>query len=208
MTTTEDSISSSATAGKPCLLAEPLADSFSIETARLRLRPPCETDIDALHAAIESSLAEISQWMPWCLGGYTREQCADWIRTGVENWRVSAEFPLVIEHAESGRVLGSIGLNRVDAIGRWANLGYWVRTDEAGKGYVSEAAVAVVRFGLDVLRLWRIEIFADVDNARSRGVAEKIGAVFEGVARNRANVGERVRDAAVYSVVPGSRLEA
>jgi RimJ/RimL family protein N-acetyltransferase len=100
-------------------------------------------------------------------------------------------------------LLGATGLNRIDSVGRWANLGYWLRTDAAGCGLATEAAAAVARFGFEDLRLRRIEIVADVENFASRRVAEKIGAALEGIARNRASIGDRRRDAAVYSLIPG-----
>ncbi len=40
-------------------------------------------------------------------------------------------------------------------------------------------------------------------NSASRRVAEKAGAVFEGVQRNRLLVAGRPRDACMYSLIPG-----
>ncbi|TAN54527.1 MAG: N-acetyltransferase, partial [Betaproteobacteria bacterium] len=49
----------------------------------------------------------------------------------------------------------------------------------------------------------RLEIVAPVDNQPSRGVAEKAGAVFECIARNRVVLHGRPLAAAVYSLIPG-----
>ncbi|MGL5096173.1 MAG: GNAT family N-acetyltransferase, partial [Planctomycetia bacterium] len=49
--------------------------------------------------------------------------------------------------------------------------------------------------------LVRLEIVAAVDNHASRRVAEKAGAVFEGIARRRLLVHGASHDAAVYSLV-------
>jgi ribosomal-protein-serine acetyltransferase len=185
------------------LLPAPLPGCHAIETARLQLRVPTASDEDELLATITASLPELQRWLPWCQGGYPREACREWIAVAIAAWRASREFAFLIIERNTNRLAGSMGLNRVDAIGRWANLGYWLRSDVAGQGYATEAATAVTRFGLDVLGLQRIEIFADVENHASRRVAEKIGAKFEGIARNRAPIADVNHDAAVYSLIPG-----
>jgi len=53
------------------------------------------------------------------------------------------------------------------------------------------------------LRLARVEIVGAADNGPSRRVAEKAGAVLEGLARNRLPIhGVPVTAAAVHSLVP------
>jgi RimJ/RimL family protein N-acetyltransferase len=66
-----------------------------------------------------------------------------------------------------------------------ANLGYWVRTSETGRGIASKATRLVAQFGFAELGLQRIEILAAVGNVASQRVAEKAGAVRECVARKR-----------------------
>jgi RimJ/RimL family protein N-acetyltransferase len=48
----------------------------------------------------------------------------------------------------------------------------------------------------------RVEIAAHPDNVASRRVAEKAGATFEGVMRNRIYMRGRSYPAALYSLVP------
>lgn len=62
----------------------------------------------------------------------------------------------------------------------------------------------VARFGFEQLGLVRLELVIDVDNAASIRVAEKAGAVFDGVLRNRVvGQGGTPRPARMYSLVPG-----
>jgi RimJ/RimL family protein N-acetyltransferase len=203
MTETETSLTEKTETWPPPLIDAPLPDTFAIETLRLRLRPVRADDEEALHVAITESIAELSRWMPWCQNGYSRATGQAWLRRAIDSWAKAQDFALVIEDRHTGRVLGATGLNRIDSIGRWANLGYWLRTDATGCGLATEAAAAVARFGFVDLRLWRIEIVADVENLASRRVAEKLGATLECIARNRASIGDRYRDAAVYSLIPG-----
>ena len=67
---------------------------------------------------------------------------------------------------------------------------------------MTRGAGLVAGFGFGELGLGRIEILAAVGNLRSQGVAERLGALREGVLRRRLRVGDDVQDAVVFSLVP------
>ena len=81
-------------------------------------------------------------------------------------------------------------------------MGYWVRSTHAGRGIATTAARLASGYAFANLGLARIEIVALPDNVASRRVAEKLGARFECIARNRLQFGDETRDAAMYSLVP------
>jgi RimJ/RimL family protein N-acetyltransferase len=56
-------------------------------------------------------------------------------------------------------------------------------------------------FGIHGLGLKRIEIVVADGNTASRGVAEKLGAGYEGIQRMRLRVGGRSHDAHMYACV-------
>lgn len=78
------------------------------------------------------------------------------------------------------RFIGWVLLIPLDARGPEVEIGWRLRPSNWGKGYSTEAAVPLVRHGLDSLGL--PEIVADIDilNAASRRVAEKIGLHLRG----------------------------
>ena len=79
--------------------------------------------------------------------------------------------------------------------------GYWVRSSATGQG-VATAAVALVRdWGFAKTNLVRMEVLIAVDNAASRRVADKAGAVYEGTLRRRLLVHGTRHDAAMYTFV-------
>ena len=102
----------------------------------------------------------------------------------------------------TGDLLGTVGVNSIDRLNRWANLGYWLRTSHWGRGLATRCARLVVGFTFSELDLGRIEILAAVGNLRSQGVAERLGALREGVLRRRLRVGDDVQDAVVFSIIP------
>ena len=83
-----------------------------------------------------------------------------------------------------------------------ANLGYWVRTSRTGSGIATEAARQVARYGFEQLGFQRLEIVVDTDHIPSLKIAQKLGAVREGLLRNRGYLHGTPRDAFMHSLIP------
>jgi len=83
-----------------------------------------------------------------------------------------------------------------------ANMAYWVRASRAGEGIATIAANLVARYSFEKLGLHRIEIVVSKENAASLRIAEKLGAVREGLLRNRLQVQGSPCDAYMHSLIP------
>ena len=168
----------------------------------VELRAPRRTDAPELYAAVRASLPELLPWMAWAHPGYSEVESTEWVRRAARAFAEGLEFQFVARAVDSGEVLGTIGLNAIDRLNRWANLGYWLRSDRVGRGLATRAAALVTGFGFSELGLGRIEVLAAVGNLRSQAVAERLGALREGVLRRRLRVGDDVQDAVVFSLIP------
>ena len=140
--------------------------------------------------------------MPWCTAMYSCDEATSWFDLCTYSLRTNLEYDLGIFSLESGLLLGGISVNQINQQHNFGNVGYWVRQSQQKKGYASRAVLAISEFGFTKLKLTRLEIVAAVNNFPSRQVAEKVGASFECVARNRLIVFGQPCDAAVYSLVP------
>ena len=177
-------------------MAGPLSDGS------ITLRAPRMDDAPAHHAAVVASLSQVSAWLDWAHDGYTVEESKSFMARAIEGHESGEQFEFLIWD-ENGMFLGCCGLNRLDRRFLKSNLGYWVRTDAAGRGIATAATRLLARFGFEQLGLQRIEIVAAIDNVRSQRVAEKAGAFREGVLRNGIRAGGRNVDAVCYSLIPG-----
>jgi RimJ/RimL family protein N-acetyltransferase len=167
----------------------------------LLLRPLRSEDADEVFAAAHASRREIGRWLEWCHEDYQRHETVEFLANQPEAWAGGQAYSFGIFDAATLRFLGGAGLNGFHEAQPFANLGYWVRTDATGGGVASRAARRVAEWALPALGLARIEIVAAADNAASRRVAEKAGARFEGVLRNRLVIHGQPADAAMYSLV-------
>ncbi|MCU0865104.1 MAG: GNAT family N-acetyltransferase [Planctomycetes bacterium] len=167
------------------------------------VRPWRPDDAEALHRVAEESLRTVSPWISWLDPIRSLADSQRWIADSGELWSAASQYRFGIFDAEDPHhLLGGIGLNHLNPTHRIANLGYWVRTSTVGRGIATRASLLVARFGLTELGLGRIEIITATDNAASHRVAEKVGAVFEGVQRNRLRMHGAWIPARMYSLVP------
>jgi RimJ/RimL family protein N-acetyltransferase len=173
-----------------------------LDDGLVRLRYALVDDAEVLAVTICESSTEIGRWLPWCHPGYDREDALAWIRQSAASREAGLAHEFLVLAADGERLLGGCGLNQIDLTMRRANLGYWIATPVAGRGIATAAARLVADFGLRNLGLARIEIVAAAGNRGSQRVAEKIGAVREGMLRNRLRVGETQHDAVGYSLIP------
>lgn len=177
------------------------ADTLELVDDRLRLRPWRSDDAPMLVEAVQESIASVGHWLPWCHANYGLDDAQGWIALCRSGWHRGKFFSFPIFDANSGTLLGGIGLNQLNAEHRSANLGYWIRQTGQGHGFATAAARLLAGFGFEQLGLIRIEIIVLPENLPSRRTAEKIGASFEGIARNRLWTGGQAHDAAVYSLI-------
>jgi len=164
------------------------------------IRPYQETDAPALYEAARESIGDVYAWLPWCHSSYTLEEARDWTKTRPRLFDEGAEYNFVIVDAER-RFLGGCGLNQINRVHRFANLGYWVRSSAAGQGVAPTAVRRLAAFAFGSTDLVRLEIVCAVGNVRSQRAAEKGGATREGMLRQRLLIHGRRHDAVMYSIV-------
>jgi RimJ/RimL family protein N-acetyltransferase len=164
------------------------------------LRPYRPGEEEEVYAAILESLEALSERMPWCHPGYSIEETRAWIEhCGVARARGS-EFHFVIEDGD-GAFLGTCGLNQLRPEHRVANLGYWVRKSATKRGVATAAVRRLADFAFRETELVRLEIVVALDNHASLRVAEKAGAIAEGIAHQRLRLQGRSHDAMVFAIV-------
>ena len=166
------------------------------------VRPLCADDVRPLYEAARESIPEVSAWLPWCHANYSIEETEEFIASRGRGEANDEWYSFGIVEKETGRFLGGVGLNFINRVHQMANLGYWVRTSAAGRGVATEATRLVARFGFETLGLKRIEIHAAVRNVASQRVAEKVGAVREGVLRKRLLIRGQSQDSVLFSMLP------
>lgn len=169
----------------------------------VQVRPLQETDAEALTTAVIAAVPTVGRWMDWCRPDYTRDTALTWIRYCQTQWAAPwGEREFGIFDRVDGALLGCAGINQINTLNSFGNLGYWIRPEAVGRGLASRVADWVARFGFEQMGLVRLELVIRVDNAISRRVAEKLGAHFEAIMRSRLMFEGGAHDAAMYGLLP------
>jgi len=145
-----------------------------LSTERLILRPYVPEDWERIH--IYGKDAEFSQYELWGPNSEedTKKFVSDMIKeqSAIEG-RHSFNFALC-ERA-SGLLIGGCGIRRESQTSAVANLGWAVNSDFQRKGYATEAASELIRFGFKQLGLRVIYATCDTRNIASYRVMDKLG---------------------------------
>lgn len=151
----------------------------SFESERMLLRAPRAGDGAAIYEATVESLAELRPWMPWVHDELSVDVSEKSVRRSMAQWILREDMRFSMHDKRTGRFIGGTGLHRPSWNDRRFEIGYWIRTSEANKGYVTEAVRALTDWTFEKLSAQRIEIRMDARNERSWRVAERSGYALE-----------------------------
>jgi ribosomal-protein-alanine N-acetyltransferase len=159
-----------------------------LRTERLLLRPFRAGDVD--DALAYRNDAEFSRYLPHIPYPFERRHAEAFVALNMsESWETSPTFAIVFE----GRVIGTVNLE-VDVPARAAMLGYAIGRAWWGRGIATEAARAVMAWGIETYGLTRIWASAELGNVRSHRVLEKLGMQREKVVDGEVDYGLAVVD--------------
>jgi len=164
----------------------------------LLIRPYEASDCFEMSAAIRESTETIGKWMTWAKADFSDDDALVWFEQ-CNKTRASGEAHEFGIFTHDGQFVGGCGLNQISQQNKYGNLGYWVRQSHQRMGVASAATLALRDFAFGSLDLWRVEIVVAVGNAPSIGVATKVAAHHECIARNRLQIHGRPNDAHVFS---------
>jgi RimJ/RimL family protein N-acetyltransferase len=164
-------------------------------TDRLVLRDYRGDDLDAVQ--VYASDLEVCRFMEW--GPNTPDDTRAFLETVVASAREQPRSAYELAITREGEVIGGVGL-RVDSVAHQrGNVGWVVRRDAWGQGYATEAARALIGFGVTSLGLHRVEATCEPANLASVRVMAKLGMSREGHLRDHMLVRGRWRDSLLHA---------
>jgi RimJ/RimL family protein N-acetyltransferase len=173
----------------------------AIETERLLIRCPELADVPLVYDAVRESLTELKPWMPWATENYSLESCESNIRQGIAKYITREDLRMHVFDRATGRFVVGSGLHRINWEVPRFELGYWCRTSEVGKGYVTEVVRGLSTLAFEKLGAARIEICCDDVNLKSAAVAERCGYTLEGIMKNdERSVSGALRSTRIYAL--------
>jgi ribosomal-protein-alanine N-acetyltransferase len=155
-----------------------------LKTERLILRPFRKTDAEAMYAnwASDPVVTKFLTWTPHKNAGETRAICALW----EEESKLPRTYHWAIELG--GEPIGDIAMVSVEEQTESGVTGYCLSRKHWGKGIMTEAYGAVLRFLFEEVGFRRIASSHAAENPASGKVMEKCGLAYEGTFRKEARL--------------------
>ena len=172
-----------------------------IETERMSLRLPQHGDWKAWAALREESADFLVPWEPvWAGDHLTRRAFTNRVYWASRAEAQGTALPLLLIRREDQALLGAITLDNIRrGPSQSGTLGYWIGERFSRRGYMREAILSVVHHAFSIMDLSRVEAACLPENAASRGVLEKCGFKYEGVAQSYLQIAGRWRNHVLYS---------
>lgn len=164
-----------------------------LEGERVRLRPVQLTDAEDMYAYASDD--ETVRYV------FDRHESVEETRENIaRHFLASPAGKYAIELKSEGKMIGTIDI-RPSEEHKVAELGYTLNRQYWGRGYMTEAASALMTFAFEQLQMEKVFAIHDIRNAASGKVMLRLGMQQEGVLRrHRVHKGEH-QDMAYYGIL-------
>lgn len=171
-------------------------------TERLTLRAPDPCFAKQHLAAVLESRDQLRLWMPWALEEPSFESTYLNLAQAAERFSNGEDFRLLIFLRDTETLVGGSGLHQPNWEAPSFEIGYWVRRNYGGQGYITEAVRGITETAFYKLGAERTEIRTSTRNEPSIAVAKRAGYALEGILRKHGRHLDRtLRDTMIFAKV-------
>jgi ribosomal-protein-alanine N-acetyltransferase len=178
-----------------------------IETDRLILRLPQHSDYRAWVGLRDGSARFLQPWEPeWAPDHLSRRAFTNRVYWAQRSHSQGTALALFLCRKTDDALLGAVTLDNIRrGPSQSAVLGYWIGEPHARQGFMREAIVALSHHAFRRLDLSRLEAACLEENRASRGLLEKAGFKYEGVAQSYLQIAGRWRNHVLYAQLRSDR---
>lgn len=152
-----------------------------------------------LYEVARSDRQHLRTWLSWVDRMDSPSYIRDFVKGSVIRNQTGVEYAFVIMY--HGRIIGRVGVYKIEAYNRVGELGYWIIKEFEGRGYVMRSVQRLLEFCFVALNLQRIEIRCATGNLRSQRIPLRLGFTREGVLREVERIGDRRVDHVLFSLL-------
>ncbi|MGB9321845.1 MAG: GNAT family protein [Pseudolabrys sp.] len=170
-----------------------------ITGTRVALEPLSMRHVDDL--AVAGADEAIWRWLP--TAHYQPGSMRAFVESALVAQERRAALPFATIDLPSGTAVGSTRYHHIDTDHRRLEIGVtWIGLGHQGSHINTEAKLLQFWYAIDILKCRRVELKADVDNAKSRAAILRLGAMEEGIFRKHMLYADgRNRDNVYFSVI-------
>ena len=169
----------------------------------LLFRRPESRDVEEIRVLKNNKKAAL------LLGGihriYTSEDIEKWILFHNSN---SDEVLFVIEDRDAGKLIGHVGLYKIDRIAKKTEIGILIADDDSrGKGFGTKTTMLMIDYAFDKLGMHKVTAEVLSENLPSIAMFKKCGFSVDGCLRDDIFKNERYYDVLSMSILKEEFLQ-
>jgi RimJ/RimL family protein N-acetyltransferase len=178
---------------------EPWLKAVQLEGESVRLRALRIEDRDALLAAAQDG----ALWKLWFTSVPSVESVDQYITTALKDQAIGLSLPFVVEHKESGKIIGSTRFCNAVAQHRRIEIGYtWYSKSFQKTSVNTQCKQLLLEHAFSTLHVIAVEFRTHWHNHASRAAIARLGAKQDGVLRNHSIEPDGAyRDTVVFSIL-------
>ena len=169
-----------------------IEDNLHLETVTL-------IDADEVFETVDSSRNSLKKWLPWVDLTKTSKDIEKYFQTCIDREKSNNGFDLTINY--NSKIVGGIGLHKIDHMNKATSIGYWLSSKHEGQGLMTKSVKALCNYCFNTLKLNRIEISCATDNIKSQNIPKRLGFKLEGTLRQKEIVNGKYLDHYLFSVL-------
>ena len=168
-------------------------------SAQVFLRELVYDDWVGAHTYASNEL--VCKFQPW--GPNTEVDSIEFVNSIIEDAKQvpRTRYVFAVTEMNTNMMIGSGEINIRDISNREGEIAYIIHPDFWGRGYATETAELLIKFGFSHLNLHRIYATCDPRNIPSSRVLEKLGMVKEGLLRKDLLIRDGWRDSLIYGLL-------
>src|SRR3989344_3757155 len=136
---------------------------------------------------------------------YNKKDADTYIKTVIKRWKqkIQNDYTFFIELKSEKKVIGAIGIHRIDWFSGVGTTGSWINKKYWRNGYMTEAKIAVNDFAFNKLKLRKLNSDVFTENKASNATQLKMGYRLEGTRRKaaRSKASGKIHDENIYGLL-------
>ncbi|MBM7645410.1 ribosomal-protein-serine acetyltransferase [Scopulibacillus daqui] len=166
---------------------------------QIELRLLEDNDAEPLFALVDKQRSYLREWLPWVDGVTSAANYSSTIKMWRKQFADNDGFQAGILYQQE--LCGMVGFHSYHWANRSTSIGYWLSKDFQGKGIMTRACQAIIRYAFSSLHMNRIEIRCAEENHKSRAIPERLGFKKEGTVRDGEFLYDHFVNTIIYSLL-------
>lgn len=165
--------------------------------SEISLSLPAVEDAEELFLLIDRNRIHLRKFLGWLDTTLDVVDTRNFIQENLPLWLQLESIHLSVRQGKE--LVGAVGFHQIDYQNQSAFMGYWLDEGNQGKGIMTKSVKSLMDYGVEVLKLHRIQILCATHNKRSEKIALHLGFEKEGVLKDAIHHYGSFFDAYIYS---------